>query len=61
MTELTRSTYTKVRQSMHEDSNYQMGDERGGSTSIVLNSGDLVTNGNALFEAQNSNSKARRL
>ena len=40
MTELTRSTYTKIRQSMNEEGYYQMGDERGGSTSVVLNSGD---------------------
>jgi hypothetical protein len=36
MTELTRSTYTKIRQSVNED---YMGDERGGSTSVILNSG----------------------
>lgn len=39
MSELAQSSYSRMRKSLLEE-NYQMGDERGGSTSLLYNSGD---------------------
>ncbi|CDW75776.1 UNKNOWN [Stylonychia lemnae] len=42
MTDRTQSSYSRVRKSNLNEDNFQMGDERGGSTSIIMNSGDGI-------------------